>query len=84
MSSNKVAGMSNAAEPLGTGKQALSRDSSRVSPSFSDQMLERRPINLGVLPVPRLEWSNLGNPGGSWPFCPAWEFTRSGRLPNRR
>ncbi len=30
--------------------------------SFSDQVLERYPINLGVLPVYGIEWSDLGEP----------------------
>jgi mannose-1-phosphate guanylyltransferase len=30
--------------------------------SFSDEVLERYPINLGVLPVHGLEWSDLGEP----------------------
>ena len=30
--------------------------------SFSDQVLERYPINLGVLPVQGIEWSDLGEP----------------------
>jgi mannose-1-phosphate guanylyltransferase len=30
--------------------------------SFSDEVLERYPINLGVLPVQGIEWSDLGEP----------------------
>jgi mannose-1-phosphate guanylyltransferase len=30
--------------------------------SFSDEVLERYPINLGVLPVHGIEWSDLGEP----------------------
>jgi mannose-1-phosphate guanylyltransferase len=30
--------------------------------SFSDEVLERYPINLGVLPVYGVEWSDLGEP----------------------
>jgi mannose-1-phosphate guanylyltransferase len=30
--------------------------------SFSDEVLERHPINLGVLPVQGIEWSDLGEP----------------------
>jgi mannose-1-phosphate guanylyltransferase len=30
--------------------------------SFSNQVLERYPVNLGVLPVQGVEWSDLGEP----------------------
>jgi mannose-1-phosphate guanylyltransferase len=30
--------------------------------SLSDEVLERHPINLGVLPVQGIEWSDLGQP----------------------
>jgi mannose-1-phosphate guanylyltransferase len=30
--------------------------------SFSDEVLERNPINLGVLPINGVEWSDLGEP----------------------
>jgi hypothetical protein len=68
---------------LGTAGErgGLERLYKRISTaSFSDEALERYPINLGVLPVHGIEWSDLS---GSWLFCPAWEFIPNGRLPSR-
>jgi mannose-1-phosphate guanylyltransferase len=50
---------------LGTAHEAggLERLYQRIpSTSFSDEVLERYPINLGVLPVHGVEWSDLGEP----------------------
>ncbi|MGO9450405.1 MAG: sugar phosphate nucleotidyltransferase [Candidatus Binataceae bacterium] len=50
---------------LGTAREpgAIERLYERIpSASFSDEVLERYPINLGVLPVHGLEWSDLGEP----------------------
>ena len=45
------------------GNQAASK-AVRAHPvgEFSDEVLERYPINLGVLPVHGIEWSDLGEP----------------------
>jgi mannose-1-phosphate guanylyltransferase len=50
---------------LGTADEAggLERLYERISTaSFSDEVLERYPINPGVLPVNGIEWSDLGEP----------------------
>jgi hypothetical protein len=50
---------------LGTAREpgGLERLYGRISTaSFSDEVLERYPINLGVLPVHGIEWSDLGEP----------------------
>ena len=50
---------------LGTAPEpgAIERLYKRIpSASFSDEVLERYPINLGVLPVHGIEWSDLGEP----------------------
>ncbi|MGO9607255.1 MAG: sugar phosphate nucleotidyltransferase [Candidatus Binataceae bacterium] len=50
---------------LGTAREpdVVERLYERIpSASFSDEVLERYPINLGVLPVHGLEWSDLGEP----------------------
>ncbi len=50
---------------LGTAREpgGIERLYERIrSASFSDEVLERYPINLGVLPVHGIEWSDLGEP----------------------
>jgi mannose-1-phosphate guanylyltransferase len=50
---------------LGTAREpsGLERLYKRIpTASFSDEVLERYPINLGVLPVHGIEWSDLGEP----------------------
>jgi mannose-1-phosphate guanylyltransferase len=50
---------------LGTAQEpgGIERLYERIpSASFSDEVLERYPINLGVLPVHGIEWSDLGEP----------------------
>lgn len=50
---------------LGTAREqgGIERLYKRIpSASFSDEVLERYPINLGVLPVHGIEWSDLGEP----------------------
>ena len=50
---------------LGTAQEpgGIERLYERIpSASFSDEVLERHPINLGVLPVHGIEWSDLGEP----------------------
>ncbi len=52
-------------ELLGTARESagLERLYERIpTASFSDEVLERYPINLGVLPVNGIEWSDLGEP----------------------
>ena len=52
-------------ELLGTAQEpgGIERLYERIpSASFSDEVLERYPINLGVLPVHGIEWSDLGEP----------------------
>ena len=50
---------------LGTAREpGASKDCTQRTPtaSFSDEVLERYPTNLGVLPVHGIEWSDLGEP----------------------
>lgn len=50
---------------LGTARETggIERLYKRISSaSFSDEVLQRYPINLGVLPVHGIEWSDLGEP----------------------
>jgi mannose-1-phosphate guanylyltransferase len=52
-------------ELLGTARESgvVERLYERIPiASFSDEVLERHPINLGVLPVHGIEWSDLGEP----------------------
>ena len=51
--------------------------------NFSDEVLERYPINLGVLPVNGIEWSDFGEPQRVMAVFPAREFIPNGRLPSR-
>ncbi len=50
---------------LGTAREpgAIERLYGRIpTVSFSDEVLERHPLNLGVIPVYGVEWSDLGEP----------------------
>jgi hypothetical protein len=48
--------------------------------SFSDEVLERYPINLGVLSVQASSGATSASPSWSWPLCQAWEFIPNGCL----
>lgn len=61
----RFASFSKIQDLLGTAREpsGIERLYERIpSASFSDEVLERYPINLGVLPVHGIEWSDLGEP----------------------
>jgi mannose-1-phosphate guanylyltransferase len=65
---------------LGTPREpgGIERHARTATASFSDEVLERHPINLGVLPVQGIEWSDLGEPQrvmdtiARTGICPQW------------